>query len=768
MGSPWENYQAASAAQPAAGPWTKYPKSPDLARIKSNVAKMASQNAPVEDIDGYIASEGVTVDDVRNFKATSRFQFDTPQGKFEVEAPDQESAIGALKGMQAPQPDKAPIQSPPGPEAQQPQQTYGGALNTWLDNAISGIPIVGPAIKKGSDYLGTEAIGAVTGQDPAQMRADIEQRREQRDQTYPASSFSGKLGGSVAATGALGATVGGAQALGVTGESILGRILASGASNAAISGADTSARGGSPSEILGSMETGAGIGGAIPIVGAGLNAGLSAISDRVAPFVGSLISPAKEAERRVGSAIARDQAANPRNLVGPGDEAMAQQAGVPLLNADRGGETTRALARSVGNQSPEARATIENAANDRFGGQGSRAASFIRQLSGGSADDLAYQQAIRDSARAANKPAYNRAYAAPAAQNMWNSDFEQLMQAPAMQQAATGATTRGANRAAVEGFQPVRNPFQTTPDGKLTLRTNPDGSTALPTLQFWDQTKRNLDSMVGKAERSGDNTYAGDLKSLRGALVKMTDAAVPEYKTARQGAAAYFGAEDALDAGRKFVNSQRSIPEAQAAFAKFSPAEKQAFQTGFASELIDKINSVGDRSNVITQVFKSPAARSQIDLVFGPQKAKQIEAYIRVEDLADKLRGAMGNSTTARQLVEMGIGAGAGYTFGGQDWKGATGGALLAAGARYGSKQIDQRVMQQVAKMLVSDNPKVIEAAVKQATASPTFMRALENLSDVLAVPARGGAVAAEQNNSSSGRSGSSQPLDLTARRAGQ
>lgn len=41
----------------------------DLARIKRNVAKMASMNAPESDIDGYIASEGVTVDDVRNYKA---------------------------------------------------------------------------------------------------------------------------------------------------------------------------------------------------------------------------------------------------------------------------------------------------------------------------------------------------------------------------------------------------------------------------------------------------------------------------------------------------------------------------------------------------------------------------------------------------------------------------------------------------------------------------------------------------------------------------
>lgn len=43
----------------------------DLARIKRNVRKMADQGAPEQDIDGYIASEGVTVDDVRNFRDQS-------------------------------------------------------------------------------------------------------------------------------------------------------------------------------------------------------------------------------------------------------------------------------------------------------------------------------------------------------------------------------------------------------------------------------------------------------------------------------------------------------------------------------------------------------------------------------------------------------------------------------------------------------------------------------------------------------------------------
>ena len=44
----------------------------DLARIKNNVAKMVAMNAPESDIDGYIASEGVTIDDVKNYQSPDK------------------------------------------------------------------------------------------------------------------------------------------------------------------------------------------------------------------------------------------------------------------------------------------------------------------------------------------------------------------------------------------------------------------------------------------------------------------------------------------------------------------------------------------------------------------------------------------------------------------------------------------------------------------------------------------------------------------------
>jgi hypothetical protein len=45
----------------------------DIAKVKRNVAKMVSLNAPESDIDGYIASEGVTIEQVRSFKPEASF-----------------------------------------------------------------------------------------------------------------------------------------------------------------------------------------------------------------------------------------------------------------------------------------------------------------------------------------------------------------------------------------------------------------------------------------------------------------------------------------------------------------------------------------------------------------------------------------------------------------------------------------------------------------------------------------------------------------------
>jgi hypothetical protein len=705
-----------------------------------------------------------------------------PWEKYQAQAPDTGAKPWeryAPSGQVDPatnQPHGVPVYQPPGVEGYDPATgevtpPSRGVVDQVVDKVgafatgAADLPVVGPAVKAGTAAIAAGATAPFADNSFGERYDQMRGRQEQWMEENPGTAMAGQIAGTMAVMAPAATTATGAKLLGITGKNLATRALASGTTNAVVGGADTAVRGGTAEEVAGTAAISGVIGGAIPVVGAGIQAGARAIGDKVAPFVNAVRNPAQEAQRRVGTAVSRDMSANPTGMLSAADEAVAAQYGTPLLNVDRGGETTRAIARSVANQSPEARALIEKTASDRFAGQAPRAVELIKRVAGGNVDDIALQQSIRDAARAANKPAYNRAYNAPAAQAMWDEGFEQLMQAPAMQRAASQATSRGANRAAAEGFTPVKNPFKADPEtGRLVLAQADDGTVAKPTLQFWDQVKRNLDGLIGRARRGGDDTLAGDLTALKSQLVAKLDDAVPGYRSARQGAAAFFGAEDAVDAGKKFANSPKAVPETKAAYSKFTDAEKKGFATGYASELIDRINASNDRRNVINSTFKSPASREAMEMVFGPAKMKEIEAFVRVEDIVDQLRGAMGNSTTARQLVELGIGAmGGGYMTG--DLSGAAMGALAVKGGRAAIQHADNAVMVKMANLLTSNDPRMITGAVNLAKQSPKHMQVLEAIGNALALPVRAGAVVGATGGGDAGDvGGERKTLELTVR----
>jgi hypothetical protein len=619
-----------------------------------------------------------------------------------------------------------------------------GMTGAGLTGMAQGVPIVGPAILGGLQRASAGIASLLDGQSYGQNLDEARKVTTAAQDANPITTTAGEVAGNIGSMIPLGSTALGARALGITGPSLIGRIGASAASGGAISGADTFARGGSGQDIVNNTAIGLGVGGAVPALGAAIKSGVGAIADRISPTIRALTSPDEEAARRVGVALTRDTAANPGALANPIDEAAARAAGVPLVNADRGGEVTRALTRSVANQSPEARGAIEKLASDRFGTQSQRAVDFIKRVGGGNVDDLAYQENLTNLARATNRPAYKLAEEAPQAQSMFSPRMQELMQSPTFRRAVDLVPRKSADRGAVEGFKEIGNPFTRNSQGAYVLKQNADGSLVSPNLKFWDQVQRNLRSEADKAFRSGDKQTGTEIKGLRDALLGDIDTTVPAFKDARVGAAGFFGAEDALDAGRSFANTPRSLPEAQRALAKFNPAEKKAFSTGYASELIDKIKASPDRSNVINSMFKSQASRESIELALGPQKARQIEAYVRVEDIADRLRGSLGNSTTARQLVELGIGAGvgggAGYGLTG-DWKGAALGAVAPRAMKYVGSKADTQVMQSMAKLLTQDNPGALQVAIQQASKTPAYMEALEKLSMALGAPVRGAAL---------------------------
>lgn len=475
------------------------------------------------------------------------------------------------------------------------------------------------------------------------------------------------------------------------------------------------------SKATGGALLGGGVGAvAVPAVAALEKTG-SAIGKAAAPFVDTFRATRDvdaQAARNIAIARQRDALTGSTSM-SASEAAAAKLDGSPIINADVGGETVKALGRSAANTSPEGRNALNSVLDDRYATQSPRVADFVKNLFGYPSSTNAIDT-LQAAAKVANRPAYNKAYAEGHA--IWDDGLEQFAQAPIMQQAMRMSFVSGRNRAALDGHAPIQNPFVTNAQtGLLELKPG-----AIPNLQFWDHVQRNLRAMGGEGQ--------GFAKALNAHL----DDVVPSFNAARAGAARFFGAEDAVEAGAKFATMTGAdalkIGDARKALAQFKPEERKLFEVGFVSNLLAKIENVRDGQDVVKNIFNSEFARKQIELALGAEKASKLEAKLLVERAMNGFRTAtQGNSTSARQLFELGLagaktpaalaaaaGGVSSYSSGGIGPGDALTAGLVFA-ARKHQVKIDTNVAKRVAEMLASDNPKLLEAATTIVQKTPVL-----------------------------------------------
>lgn len=543
------------------------------------------------------------------------------------------------------------------------------------------------------------------------------------EEQHPVADLTGNVAGSLLLP------VGGAAG-GATLAARAGRGAALGAGYGALAGAgEGDGAGDRATRATTGAIVGGALGGVIPPVVEGAIQGTRAVTAPVVSALRGAVNPDAEASRRVVGAIQRDMQLDPHatGRLSAQELATNRAQGGPAVLMDVGGETTRALARSAANTSPEGRQTLNNTINDRFEGQGGRVTDWLRQTFH-YPDAQAQSAAIDQVARNVNRPNYQRAMREGDRQIM-SPEIERLMSSPAVVDAMRRASVSGKDRAVTQGMGGF-NPGVTVENGIVNFRRGPNGVPTYPNLQFWDATKRELDSAATVAQRQGDtSSVAGELaRSLRDEL----DRHVPSYSTARAGAAHFFGAQDALEAGQNFVTAKMANGDARQALARMSPTERQLFQDGFVSQFVHKINEVGDRRNVLNQIGGSTAARERLNIALGPQRASELEATLRVEGVMEMARGAVqGNSTTARQLVELGLAGGAAGTGGvgaynmdpRQMTYAAIAGAFLA-----GKHHIDTRLAQRVAEMLTSNDPQILQRGARVVARDARLLDSLRSL----------------------------------------
>lgn len=488
-------------------------------------------------------------------------------------------------------------------------------------------------------------------------------------------------------------------------------------------------------ERLKGAATGATVGGvlgglSVPAVEGAIGAGKTIYGKIVDPLVQTArggINPTLAAEE----AAARSLATGRRMTAeGPSEFEYLLSKGEPVMIGDVGGEPTKALARSAANVSPEARETLTEATRDRFLTQSGRVAKEVETLFPDSVDYTKTIEGLHEAARKANKPAYERAYA-QGSSGIFNETLYELSQAPVVQSAMRNAERRAKNQPSYgttkEGE--IIDPF-TFKNGELRAKEGMKATDA--NLAYWDIVKRNLDSRIESLTNKGQFSEARDIKGIRSQLIETLEDLVPSYKAARGTAAKFYNAEDAFEAGINLsrAKSSREISELFDGWKNFNPAEKELFARGYASNLLEKVRASKDNTSIINQSFMgtSPQDRAKNLMALGRERANALEARLRIEQMMDAMRPAVsGGSTTARQIAEYGLASGAGAGIGSfQDATspGAVAGILLKAG----KGRIDSKVAEEVAKILTSRDPKLLQKLTEMASKDPKVVQSLRVL----------------------------------------
>lgn len=532
------------------------------------------------------------------------------------------------------------------------------------------------------------------------------------------------------------------------------------------------------------------IAGALPIAGEGVGqiakTGVDAAMDGIRPafsnlgnrlksgaydnspeFLKQWVNPEKAASKTADAAIAKNQAVR-NNLtpeqaasskstgMTPEDIQAAQSAKQPIMVGDAGGVSLDREARAAANSSSEAQAILRAGLDPRVADQSQRFGDFVKDRFGGI--DLNAQNSIdliEQQAKANRGPLYKQAY--QEGQSVWSPRLAELLQSPSVQSVIPRAMNMANDEAAIAGERAIPSPFQQDSNGVYQIKTNPDGSTATPNLRFWDQVKQSLDDKTSALYKSNEPGYASYPKNLSQNLRAELDSIVPTYAKARYEAQLGFQSDNAFDMGRKLYKASNNLDAANInkvikgssvdGTPPLPPDQHELLAQGMASEMLHSAKETGFNKDIANK-FNSPAKREKIEVALNtpsnPNRAAEIEAYLRRENMMAAKRDVLGGPDTAPKLADLvrkgasniapNFGSGAVQGAGASIWAGERDpeeilkyglmGGLAGFFHKYASGASD-KYYQALAKKFVSPIESESSSAMKEIAKRPMLMDAL-------------------------------------------
>lgn len=268
--------------------------------------------------------------------------------------------------------------------------------------------------------------------------------------------------------------------------------------------------------------------------------------------------------------------------------------------------------------------------------------------------------------------------------------------------------------------------------------------TRVPSLEEWHYIQRGLRGAKDAAYKAGLGELGTAYKNLHKELLDAMDAASPIYKQARSTYASQSQMIEALQKGREILNpaNTRNVDFLADDIAKMSKSEKEVMRMGLARQMEDMLRDTPDKAgDMVKKIFGTEAKRNAIKAAFGDDAAfRRFEAKMgQIAKETDTYRFIRQGSRTSFVDAEKAGASAIGEVGADLLQNGAANATVNAVGKLLKSMGgMDDGVAAEVARILVSRDPKAVMAALKPAANRAAAQASRQKVFDAAQAIARG------------------------------
>lgn len=580
------------------------------------------------------------------------FQFQTPQGTFEVDAPDQGAAIRAFQGMQADERAKAGI------ERAKSVMANGGPSANDVANVpafsprnygMAGSAAMGAADMAGMGFGDEAAAGLGTlidklpGGKGAPYAANLKEIRGNQQKAYDDNWKSydagmvgaGLAGGAALAKSGLSMGVNAAQ----RGAS-LARIALGGAADGSILGGVQGVGNGTDLQSralgggVGSVAGGA-LGGLAPYAVAGVSAALKPL---IAPIMARL-RPQQYANAALGEGLRRS-GSTADEIAARLQAAQQDNQGMFTVADAMGNAGQRMLSTAARNPNDGRQALIE-ALQARQMGQGERLSNTLAE--GFGAPDTAAQRTASLTGQRAASADVNY----PAAR-----DGAGPVDVSGAISTANDVLTPGVTRLANPGSGIADDSLEGAVRRAQSLLT--DGKSQITDFNSVLRAKQDIADQIAVAQRSGRGNQVRLLSQINNRLDAALEEASPGYRQANDTFRAQSRVIDAVDTGTGAASGRTRAADNIQTFGGMNPDEQGAFRAGYVDPMIAKVesSSISPTTNKARMLMTEKTGQ-EFPAFAAPGQADQMGTRIaREQRMFETANSALGGSKTADNLAD--------------------------------------------------------------------------------------------------------------------